>query len=332
MAPPSNAKTEILNSTVRLRYVVPAATLTLGALLSGTPKKQRERGASGGLLRQIDEFGVLVLKDFGSVLSMRPDAKNEVLAALREIYDGAWTRHLGTDGGKTLAWRGKMGLLFGVTGVIDQHYGVIGAMGDRFLLCRQPPTKKGQFLRALEHVGGATKVMRSELAEAVSGLFVSQRKEPQPLSDEEKTELNDTIELVVLLRGAVARDPRSKEIDVVYGAEGTARLGLTLERLLAGLDTLEVDRDTAFDVITRVAFDSVPPQRLSAYTYLLWDCNGEAATTSKIATALGLPTKTVRRRLEELAAYRVVKRISGDRGADEWQAQKRAVVLSDDGG
>jgi len=181
-------------------------------------------------------------------------------------------------------------------------------------------------------VGGATKVMRSELAEAVSGLFVSQRKEPQPLSDEEKTELNDTIELVVLLRGAVARDPRSKEIDVVYGAEGTARLGLTLERLLAGLDTLEVDRDTAFDVITRVAFDSVPPQRLSAYTYLLWDCNGEAATTSKIATALGLPTKTVRRRLEELAAYRVVKRISGDRGADEWQAQKRAVVLSDDGG
>src|SRR5262245_3493406 len=43
----------------------------------------------GGLLRQIGDFGILALKDFGSILSMRPDAKAELLAALRELYDGA---------------------------------------------------------------------------------------------------------------------------------------------------------------------------------------------------------------------------------------------------
>ena len=139
VAPPSSAKTEILNATTRLPGVVPAATLTLASLLSGTPAKQQARGAKGGLLRQIGEQGLLVLKDFGSILSMRPDAKNELLAALREIYDGSWTRHLGTDGGKSLSWQGKVGMLFGVTGVIDQHHGVIGAMGDRFLLCRLAP-------------------------------------------------------------------------------------------------------------------------------------------------------------------------------------------------
>ena len=53
---------------------------------------------------------------------MHTETRAEVLAALREIYDGAWTRHVGTDGGRTLAWKGKVGLLFAATGVIDSHY------------------------------------------------------------------------------------------------------------------------------------------------------------------------------------------------------------------
>jgi hypothetical protein len=40
------------------------------------------------------------------VLGMRHETRAEVLSAMREIYDGAWTRHLGTDGGLTLDWRG----------------------------------------------------------------------------------------------------------------------------------------------------------------------------------------------------------------------------------
>jgi hypothetical protein len=38
VAPPSSAKTEILNSLSSLTYAVPAATLTPAGLLSGTPK------------------------------------------------------------------------------------------------------------------------------------------------------------------------------------------------------------------------------------------------------------------------------------------------------
>ena len=74
--------------------------------------------------------------------------------------------------------------------------------------------------------------------------------------------------LVVRLRGAVVRDRQSREIEAVYGAEGTARIGLTLERLLAGLDTLGVERETAMKVVEAVALDSVPPSRRRAYEYL----------------------------------------------------------------
>src|SRR5262245_26837367 len=136
VAPPSSAKTEMLVTLSGVPSVVSVGTLSPAALLSGTPRRHQAAGAKGGLLQQIGAFGFLVLKDFGSILSMRPDAKAELLAALREIYDGSWTRHVGADGGRTLSWQGKVGLLFGSTRVYDSYYGVINDLGERFLLCR----------------------------------------------------------------------------------------------------------------------------------------------------------------------------------------------------
>jgi hypothetical protein len=319
VAPPSSAKTEILNSISALPNVYQAATVTPAALLSGVPKKQHHKTAAGGLLRQIGKFGIISLKDFGSVLSMRPDAKAEILAALREVYDGSWTRHLGTDGGRTLAWRGKVGLIFGCTGVIDGHYSVIGAMGDRFLLHRLAPCN-GQFRQALKHFGAITAQMQKELVEAVAHLFANVRPEPRQLSDEEFERLDRVVSLVVRLRGAVERDRTSREMEAVLGAEGTARLGLTLERLLAGLDTLGLDRAVALDVVEGIALDSVPPTRRRAYEFLQ-DIAPAQAATADVAKHMDLPTVTVRRALEDLAAYGLVERTGQGQGKpDLWCA------------
>jgi hypothetical protein len=316
IAPPSSAKTELLNSVSRLPYVVHAATLTPAGLLSGTPRKQFHTGAKGGLLRQIGAFGIMVMKDFGSILSMRPDAKLEILGALREVYDGAWTRHLGTEGGRTLSWGGKMGMVFGATGAMDLHHSVIGVMGDRFLFNRMVPDS-GQFKWALKHVGTATQTMRKELAEAVAKLFAQPRREPRPLSDAEAECINTIIIKAVNLRGAVERDRRTSELEYIHGAEGTARIGLTLERLLAGLDALGVEREMAMKVVETVAMDSVPPLRRRAYEWL--EKQKVYTATGKIAEALGLPTNTVRRILENLVAYDLVTCEKGKKGeADKW--------------
>jgi hypothetical protein len=317
VAPPSSAKTEILNATSSLPEVVQTATVTPAGLLSGTPKKQRDKGAKGGLLRQIGDFGILVLKDFGSVLSMHPETKAETLAALREVYDGSWTRHVGTDGGKTLAWTGKVGLVFAATGVIDSHHSVLGAMGDRFLLSRMAPAEgQAQFTRSLQHVGATTKQMRKELAKVVARLFAGRRAEPRPISPDEIKRIGSAISLVVRLRGAIARDRRTNEIDAIYGTEGTARVGLALERLLAGLDTLGVERAKAVEVVLSVAMDSVPPQRRAAYECV---CKYGKLKTADVAIELGLPTNTARRLLEDLTAYHLLERQSLGQGhADQW--------------
>ncbi len=153
------------------------------------------------------------------------------------------------------------------TETFDRHHSVISAMGDRYLLCRIAPVE-GQFERALDHAGEATERMRRELSEVVERLFAVRRTEPRPLSLEERGRISRICSLVVRLRAAVDRHRYTTEIEVVHGAEGTGRLGLSLERLLAGLDTLGVDRDVALNVVETVAMDSTPPIRRRAYEYL----------------------------------------------------------------
>ena len=321
IGPPSSGKNEILDALSGLPFVARVSTLTVPGLLSGTPRQRQSQGAAGGLLRQITNPGVIVCKEFSSILSMRPDTRNELLAALREIYDGHWTRYLGSDGGKVLAWSGKIGLLMGATPRIDEYHNVIASMGDRFLFTRIEPVMKGQLRKAIKHRGPANTQMRKELTDAVSKLFAHARQSFQPLNEEELKRLDQLVLLVVHLRGAVNRDFKTRELETVYSAEGPARIGLALEQLFSGLLTLGVDRAKAFHVISAVAMDSTPPNRRRIYSYLRSLKPGASATTSEVATHAKLPTLAVRRTLEELEAYDLVRRIVRGRGrTGQWQA------------
>jgi hypothetical protein len=301
VAPPSSAKTEILVTLAKIPNTELVGTLTPAGLLSGTPRRHHAPGARGGLLQKIGAFGFIVLKDFTSILSMRPDSKGEILGALREIYDGHWSRAVGADGGRILSWSGKIGLLFGCTKVIDNQHSFIQQLGERFLYCRLKPDPD-QFLHASKHIGVKTAQMRKQLIEAVADLFAVPLQTPQELSDIERHKINKDIKLAVRLRGGVDRDYRTRELEDIQGAEGTGRLGLTLERLLAGLDSLGVARAAAFAVIRRVAYDSVPPNRLRVYRHLK-KISPAWADTSTVANAIRLPTVTARRVLEDLVAY-----------------------------
>ncbi len=316
VSPPSSGKTELLGSLLRLPDVYPASTLTVASLLSGTPRKDAQN-AKGGLLREVGDFGIVVLKDMGSLLSMRPDDKAEVFAALREVFDGSWVRYVGSDGGRQLSWTGKLGLVAGATPVLDRHHGVLSVMGERFLLCRLPEASEEQAERALEHTGEREAAMRRELAEAVSGLFSGERREPRPLTDDERRELVGLAALVARARAPVERDRQTREVELIPGAEGPARIAVTLERLLAGLDTLGCERVLAMRVLRRVALDSMPALRRLLLEQLC--ASHEPVSTSTLAVAMHAPTITVRRALEDLTAYRLLVRTKQGQGEpDLW--------------
>ena len=155
------------------------------ALLSGTPAKSRAKNASGGLLRKIGGSGVLVVKDFTSILSMNRDTRALVLAALREIYDGRWSRNVGTDGGFTLTWDGRIVVIGAVTTAWDSAYQVVSTMGDRFVLVR---LRTGDYRRAagqqaMRNVSHETR-MRQHLSEITGKLLAGAQAyvsaEPEP--------------------------------------------------------------------------------------------------------------------------------------------------------
>lgn len=316
----SGGKTEVLNAIGGLADVHQAATMTEGSLLSGTPKRDA-KGAKGGLLREIGDFGIIVCKDFTSVLSMNRDTRAAMLAALREIYDGAWTRHIGTDGGRTLAWTGKVGLLAGSTAAWDAHHAVVGAMGERFLSFRLPdmdaPKRSAQAQKALTN-RRSERQMRQELAGIVERFFkgLDLTSEPPAMTDAEITRVIALGSLVTRCRSAVERDSHSRDIALILDTEAPARLTMALGRLYSGLRTIGLSADAAWPIVIRCGLDSLPKVRRDVFNVLV---EVEHLDTTRIATRTGYPTGTTRRVLEDLTAHHAVSRLpSGQGKADEW--------------
>ncbi len=318
-----SGKTEALNATTGLEGIYLAGTLTEASLLSGTPRKDTAAGASGGLLREIGSSGILVLKDFGSILSMHREQRANVLAALREIYDGSWHRDVGTDGGRRLHWEGRVGLLAGATTVLDQHHGVMAQLGERFLLHRikvLDPRSQGQ--ASLAH-HGRERTMRRDLADAVAGLFAGlDLSEPPALRKADADRLVDLADLVSRARSPVIRDSYRREIELVPESEAPGRIIGALARILTGLRLIGVDEGEAWRLTVKTGLDSMPAARLQTLEFLL---DHDEATTTNVATELGLPNPTTHRTLDDLAAHGVLERESQGQGKpDLWRVQEWA--------
>jgi hypothetical protein len=131
-----NAKTETVQATSGLGAHVVSTITSDAALFSASPRKQRSKDATGGLLKKIGDRGILAIKDVTSLLSMDRNIRATVLAALREVHDGEWTRNVGADGGQTLSWKGRIVVIGACTTAWDQAHSVIATMGERFVLIR----------------------------------------------------------------------------------------------------------------------------------------------------------------------------------------------------
>ena len=317
-------KTERLAPLAAMPDVILESSITgPAALLSGTAKKDKAKDASGGILRKVPKAGgLLVLKDFTSIIDMHRDARAEVLAALREIYDGRWDRSIGTDSGRTLTWEGRLGLIAGCTTAIDAAHAVISTMGTRFLLVRLLGTGEENQRRsdedlagsAFDHVG-AEQTMRTELRAAVHGLLTHLPGRPYDKAMV-RAPLIALASHVALARSPVDRDQRS-EIRLVLDPEAPTRLIKMLTQLWRAAGLLGLERRLAWEMVLRVGLDSIPKLRRSVLDYL--EAQPVLTSTTQIADAVEHPATTTRRALEDLTAHRVTLRHVGGPGkADRW--------------
>jgi Bifunctional DNA primase/polymerase, N-terminal len=312
---PGNTKTETVQSLSGAGAFVTSTITSEGALLSAPPRKSRAKTATGGLLRRIGDRGVLVIKDVTSILSADSNTRAGVLAALREVYDGKWERNVGTDGGQTLTWTGRIAVVGAVTTAWDAAHGVVSVMGDRFVSVRSDSTKgrSRAGLLAINNTGKET-IMRAEIAVAVGGLIGHIDPATQPeLEEAEKIRLNAVADIVTYVRTAVERDYRGDVIDS-HAPEMPTRFGRQLAQMMRGGIALGMSRGEALRLTVRCARDSIPQLRLKILLDLASNPRSRAANVCQRITK---PHRTVRRELEALNTLELLHEEQEQSVADE---------------
>ncbi len=327
VGPPSSSKTEVIRSLDAAPDVFPLSSLTAQTFASGFERK----GVETSLLPKLDGK-VVTMKDFGTVLTMYREKKAEILAQLREIYDGAFTKEFGN--GKSFKWAGKVGLLAGVTPVIDREYAVNQILGERFVLYRvRGPEAHQLALRAIgqrQREGDQRRILRHLVADFLATVPPAP---PPTMSPRVVEAIASLAEFTALARSPVFFDQRG-DLELAPPPEAPGRLAKQFATLAEALALVRAERDVgraSFLTVYQVAQDSMPAQRrvmLEALLSLTVE-RLDAPTTINLAEVTRYPTGTTRRYLQELAAVGLADRLPAERAglADRWQPSERLRTL-----
>lgn len=311
VGPPSSGKTEALELATGLSDVSTLSTITEAGLLSGSPGD----GGTGGALFEIHPRGILLASDFGTLLNEHSGTRGRVFACLREVYDGKFTRKLGTTGGKSFGWTGHAGFLGACTEAIDGRQVDLGILGERFTYFRLPETTPSdEYMTCVvtdEQRGHLDDIRthRSEVVTAYLDGLTLPGDLPEP-KDGDQERLITLAGLAAKCRSSVERDGYTRDIELVPGHERSTRLYRQLRHLHAALEVMGTPPQEAWRLAEKSALDSVHPMRMAAIQWLVG--HGSAHASGTIAANLRLPETTVRRHLDDLRALGVLD-LQGDR-------------------
>jgi hypothetical protein len=319
VAPPGGTKTELLRALHGCPGCYPLSELTPKTFASGL---EVPGGHDPSLLcRLTDE--VLVLKDFTTILEMRREDRQAILAQLREIYDGRYDKTFGT--GRELHWRGRLGFVAGVTPIIDKHQGAMAVLGERFALFRTIlPDRTKLARRALESHGHEVQ-MREELGTVMRSFLAARGCLLPSVTESVLDRLATVADFITRARSGVQRDGYKRELEYAPEPEAPTRFAKVLLALTSGIAVAYdhpaiTTRDLSLGL--RVALDCLPLVRHRVIAALVQHAileEGERLSTSAIAGAAQFSSQAIRRTLEDLQALNVVRcHKAGSGKADEW--------------
>ncbi len=312
VAPPSSAKTELIRSLSLLSDVHLLSNLTPNTLLSGMKGKK-----DASLLPRLSGK-VLAMKDFTTILTLHRDARAEIFAQLREVYDGAYSKGYGT--GEEKRWEGHVGFLAGVTQVIDGQHAVHTILGERFLLYRpEIEARQAMARKAIRNIGSEVQ-MRKELAEAMQG-FMEAIGTPNAwavtIPEETEKVIITLADLTAMGRAGVPRDGYERLVQYTPQPEVPARLAKQLALLAKAFAVVHGRTEVGSEELTvlrKVCVDSQIRQRMTVIGHLALLPSWEWAETSVVANETVIPTSTCKELLEDCWILGIVER---DREGDE---------------
>jgi hypothetical protein len=314
VAPPGSMKTELIQALKGQKRFQLIDDLTPNTFLSGQildPKKKATT-RSPSLLHRIGSDGILGYADFSTVLAMNPDKRNPILAAMRRIYDGEFSREYGTaERLKDRTWTGRITFTTAATPAIDDYYSIFQSLGERFLLVRSARP---------DGVDSARSAMRQNITQAKQDLRAAVDQLFSGLPDYEpgiNTQDFDGIahlaEFTVRARTHVPRNSYGKkEIRYVPEAEAPTRLAQQLCQVAKG-SALLGNRDTVaredLMLVKRVALDCIPAVRRKILVAVI---DGSIAADGEFQfSSIDLPKVTRFYAAEDLEALDLLENCKG---------------------
>ena len=314
VAPASGGKTELIRMLTPdgkpNKFAHPVSTLTPNTFISGMEGNE-------DLLPRLDGK-IFTMKDFTTILAKQPDARNDILGQLREIYDGYFSKETGSGVG-TKGYSSKITVIAGVTPIVDKYSGVQSLMGERFIRIRQhseSDNKKSIKFRnkitqkAAELDFEEENPVREELSNFILSLlcdFIKATDDYKPKIDKASLiVMQNCAKITSVLRTGIERDYIG-DIESIPEPEFGPRLVKTYKKLAVSIAWLlgkeKVDME-CFSYIYRISLDTVEKRRIA----VLKELDYEPQTTSEIAKNIKLSTKVLYRILEELYVLGLVNK------------------------
>lgn len=294
IGPPSTGKTATLDVLRELDQVRWPDSITKASLLSGKLEKGGDVVRIGSLVDfGEEEPGILVFKDFTTLLSTYDTVQKDIFGVFRSIHDGSYQRD---TFGKMIRWKGKVGILTGCTPAIYKNSVYQSEMGERFISLQLRNNcdliEQSEFVQRAD---GKRPLLKQEIKVAVVELvnsIPSFQPPRQPLRQVMKT-IGPLAALAALARSGVTNP------------EGSTRLTQQLLNLCYALSMEGCTWEKTHSLLTRVAFDSIPPKRREIIQ-LLHQSGPLSATSIASQASIGV-SKSVLRELDDMRLNGLVR-------------------------
>lgn len=257
LAPPGSGKTALVTLFQDPR-VVALSSLTPNSLISGWRDSE---GTDHSLLKKLNNR-ILVLKDFTAILTMSKEARDAIVGALRDAYDGEASKSFGNIG--LMSYKSRFTVIGCVTPAYEHYYSITQQLGERFLLIRLrsiDPREVGA--RAVKHLTG-TNPNFAPARQACSHFLarmVVPRLEEFHATEEFESRIVDLADLCAALRSHIYRDGRTRVITSAPSRETPGRLVKQLWVQAAAyaccISSLEVG-ERCYSHARRLALDTLP--------------------------------------------------------------------------
>ena len=308
----SGGKTTLLSAFNKVPFLHLISDITPNTLLSGAQSHENETS----LLKKLGEDFVVVMKDFTTILSKSDDNQDQIMAQLREVYDGHIVKVTGL--GKEISWGSKdrpkrcVFIMASTESIfkVQEKFSEMGSRGLNYVL-HEPDTDTRKRLTRVslnksKNFNEKMSEIQDKFGKFVVDTIMELPEEFPPLDDDFINDIIDVAEFATRARSIVVRDYRGVK-NLALSPENPMRVAKQLMPLAQILTYMNKGPLTPKlkKAVLKCAFDCIPKQIVIAMRIC---AQYERVQAAGIALEVHYGNEIVNEWLDNLHMFKIIKR------------------------